>query len=436
MAWTEAYLELSDEMKEFSSGQYQQAYGLIDAARYPSGLYADAYHTLEGQPGQMGSIAATGVGLIGLAIAHMEGWDPGALAKLRHTLELVATSQAGPGGPVARDPASGFFYHFYDKDTGAAWPGSEVSTIDTAILVAGALFAARLLGRIDPTLTALALKLLHSIDWKLSATADGQAVNMCIEDGRGTKPNDPFSEYAIVAWLAHQVCPESEPVSTLWSQVYRPDQVHRLRHLEYQGLRLFGQIGRDGKPYYLSSFVTQFPLYLIPDYAESAAYHTILADHCTADRRSWQAMDGVPDYIWGHGAGSNSGLPAGRDGYQVDNVARSSGVASAYIVAGFLPVYPQGIYDMFELYRRHLAAHGNDAGRSAANIPRLQTAYRFGLGRFSWSDWERGSPWLPRRVTVIDWSTMLYGLAAFHRGLELFGSSPVDPTQTAMSEGA
>ena len=75
MNWSPSYLELPDEVKQFSSAQYRQAYGLIDAARYPSGLYADAYHTLEGRPGQMGSIAATGWGLIGLAIAHVEGWD-------------------------------------------------------------------------------------------------------------------------------------------------------------------------------------------------------------------------------------------------------------------------------------------------------------------------------------------------------------------------
>lgn len=436
MDWSAAYLELSDEVKEFSSRQYRQAYGLIDAARYPSGLYGDAYHTLEGQPGQMGSIAATGVGLIGLAIAHMEGWDPAALKKLRQTLELVTAADAGPDGPVARDPATGFFYHFYDKGTGAAWPGSEISTIDTSILVAGALFASRVVGRLDPSVTSLAMKLLHSIDWALVATPDGRAVNMCIEEGRGTQPNRPFSEYALVAWLAYQVCPENEAVATLWNDVYHPDQVHKLRYLEYNGLRLFGQVGPDGTPHYLSSFVSQFPLYLIPDYAESTEYHSILADHCAADRLSWQATGNVPDYIWGHGAGSNSGLPEERAGYRVDHVGNSSGVASAYIVAGFLPVYPRGIYDMYELYRRHLAADEEVGGRGTASEAKLRAAYRYGLGRFSWSDWQNGTPWYPRRVTVIDWSTMLYGLAAFHRGLQLFGTRPVDPTQSAVPEGA
>lgn len=435
MSLSSSYLELSDEIKQFSSAQYRHAYGLIDAARYPSGLYGDAYHTFEGRPGRMGSIAATGVGLIGLAIAYMEGWDPEAMPKLRQTLELVTTEETGPEGPVARDPASGFFYHFYDGTTGAAWPGSEISTIDTSILVAGALFASRLVGHADPSVTELANKLLRSIDWTLAVPPDGRAVYMCIEDGRGTNPNPPFSEYALVSWLAHQVRPDHEAVAALWHEVYHPEQVHKLRYVEYKGLRLFGQVRPDGTAEYLSSFVTQFPLYLIPDYAESDTYRTILTDHCTADRLSWQAKGDVPHYVWGHGAGSNNGLPAERAGYRVDHIGRSSGVASAYIVAGFLPVHPDGIYDMYELYRRHLAQGRQGRAKDGVNEAKLRTAYRFGLGRFSWSDWQAGNPWHPQRITVIDWSTMLYGLAAFHRGLDLFGWAPRVYTNLEATEG-
>ena len=435
MNWSPSYLELPDEVKQFSSAQYRQAYGLIDAARYPSGLYADAYHTLEGRPGQMGSIAATGVGLIGLAIAHVEGWDPDARPKLRQTLEAVTAAEAGPGGPVARDPASGFFYHFYDGTTGAAWPGSEVSTVDTSIPVAGALFASRLVGPADPAVTRLAEKLLHSIDWSLAVTPDGRAVYMCIEEGRGTNPNRPFSEYALVSWLAHEVHPDRPHVAALWHEVYHPDRVHALRYVEYKGLRLFGQVRPDGTPEFLPSFVTQFPLYLIPAYAENAAYHEILADHCAADRLSWRAAGDVPAYIWGYGAGSNSGLPPERSGYRVDRIGSSSGVASAYIVAGFLPVHPEGIYDMYELYTRHVSVEREHERKDAVHAEKLRAAYRFGLGRFSWSDWQAGNPWYPRRVTVVDWSTMLYGLAAFHRGLGLFGSAPGDITERTAPEG-
>lgn len=303
-------LELSGDIARFVDNQYRNAYWLIDAARYPSGLYADAYLPFEGGPGPMGSIAATGVGIVGLTIAYLEGWDADALRKLRQTLELVTHEPADRNGPVARDPESGFFYHFFDGRTGAAWPRSEISTIDTAILVAGALFAARQIGHEYPDIAERATKLLHSVDWRLAITPAGDAINMCIENGKGVRPNRPFSEYAIVAHLAQRANPGE--AGAAWRNVYAPERLERLLYVEYRGLRLFGQVHADGRAHYLSSFVCQFPMYLIPAYAESEIYWHIVRDHCLADRLSWLEGGTTPSYVWGHGAGSNDGLPSAR----------------------------------------------------------------------------------------------------------------------------
>lgn len=408
--------QISSEIERFAGTQYHHAYQLIDASRYDNGLYADAYHTFEAAPGAMGSIAATGVGLVGLALADLEGWDPHATDKLTQTLNLLTHDHSDASGPVARDPASGFFYHFFDGKTGAAWRGSEISTIDTAILVAGAMLAARITGARHPHIAQLANKLLHSIDWRLAIAGDGRSINMTIEQGQGARPNDPFSEYAIVAYLAHLSNPDSELGASAWNRVYRPDQLDTLRRIEYQGLRLFGYVNADGTPNYLSSFVCQFPLYLIPDYAESESYLEAVRDHCLADRFSWQLAGDTPGYLWGHGAGNNNGLPSPGAGYRVDNIGRSSGVASAYIVAGFLPVFPAAIYDLYALYRLHLPF---DQVPRHVDDQQLGTAYRFGLGRFSWND-----RWYPQQITLIDWSTMLYGFAAYRHGMQLFGNNP------------
>ena len=41
-------------------------------------------------------------------------------------------------------------------------------------------------------------------------------------------------------------------------------------------------------------------------------------------------------------------------GYHADKINNSPGnAASAYIAAGFLPVYPEGIYDLYALYELH-----------------------------------------------------------------------------------
>lgn len=82
------------------------------------------------------SMAATGFGLTALGIAVDRGWVPReeayarALACLRHLLY--------------RQPhMRGWYHHFVDAATGEPAAGSEVSTIDTALLLAGGLSAGR-----------------------------------------------------------------------------------------------------------------------------------------------------------------------------------------------------------------------------------------------------------------------------------------------------
>lgn len=404
---------LERDVRRFAEMQHRDAYRLIDAARWPgSGLYSDAYETLAEKPVRMGSIAATGVGLAGLAVAYREGWDPAAGAKALETLRSVN------GGAAPRCRQTGFFYHFHDLETGEVWGNSEISTIDTSILVAGARLAARHMGGAFPEVQQETERLVASIDWGAAVGDAGRGeIYMVIQDGRGAGPGRPFTEYAIVASLAKHALPHDQRVQEFWRRVYAPEALEKLPTREYQGFRLLvDPLG------FLSSFVCQFPLYLVPEYATSVAYHELVRGAALADRASWMATQKVPSYIWGHGAGANHGLPvepgAPGAGYAVDAIGRSSGVASAYIIAGFLPVYPQGIYDLYAWYRLHLPYDGFDPGDPEQRGMAL--AYRFGLGRFSWGHREGTDQWLPRQITIIDWSTMLYGLTAFKRGMEFF----------------
>ncbi|HLS90067.1 MAG TPA: hypothetical protein VK101_02335, partial [Limnochordia bacterium] len=84
------YERLEPAVRRFVDRQHQDAYRLIDAVRVPgTGLYSDAYDTVARGPVRMGSIAATGVGLAGLAVAYAEGWDPAAGEKALATLQSV-----------------------------------------------------------------------------------------------------------------------------------------------------------------------------------------------------------------------------------------------------------------------------------------------------------------------------------------------------------
>lgn len=407
---------LEPAVRRFVDRQHRDAYRLIDAVRMPgTGLYSDAYDTVARGPVRMGSIAATGVGLAGLAVAYAEGWDPAAGEK------ALATLQSVNQGAAPRDKATGFFYHFHDLETGEVWQGSEISTIDTAILVAGARLAAYHLGTAFPQVKKEAEKLLHSIQWEV-AIGDPETgeIYMVIENGRGAGPGRPFTEYAIVASVARDAEPESQRIQEFWRRVYAPDRVEQLPAREYHGVRLLV----DSPTSYLSSFVCQFPLYLVPEYALCEAYHRLVQGAAIADRISWQLQGAAPSYVWGHGAGSNEGLPvqdgARPPGYAVDAIGRSSGVASAYIIAGFLPVYPHGIYDLYAWYRLHLPYDSYTNPSDLRDEQLTQAAYRFGLGRFAWEHRLPPQKWYPRLVTVIDWSTMLYGLTAFKRGMAFF----------------
>lgn len=102
----------------------------------PTGIVRDRART-DGSPSgpreAVGSIAATGFGLTGLCIAAERGWLPRAEARerVRRTLATFARQAT----------VHGWFHHFLDIHTGERIWNSEVSSIDTALLLAGVLTA-------------------------------------------------------------------------------------------------------------------------------------------------------------------------------------------------------------------------------------------------------------------------------------------------------
>ena len=83
---------------------------------------------------KIGSIAATGFGLTAICIGEERKWitREQAVSRVRTTLEFLAND-----APVVH----GWFYHYMDPDTGKRVWNSEISSIDTALLLAGVIFA-------------------------------------------------------------------------------------------------------------------------------------------------------------------------------------------------------------------------------------------------------------------------------------------------------
>ena len=105
----------------------------------------------------MASIAATGFGLSALCIADKRGYIPRArvLERVRKTLRFHRDKL---------ENNHGFFTHFNDVDTGYGYVGSEVSPIDTSLLLCGIL-TARAHYAADKEIAQLATDIYHRVDW-------------------------------------------------------------------------------------------------------------------------------------------------------------------------------------------------------------------------------------------------------------------------------
>jgi hypothetical protein len=105
----------------------------------------------------LASIAATGYGLAALCIGHERGYLPANRIRARvvTTLNFLVNHA---------EQVNGFFYHFLDINTGRRMILSEVSPIDTTILLCGVLTARAYFH--DPEISQLATALYRRVNWR------------------------------------------------------------------------------------------------------------------------------------------------------------------------------------------------------------------------------------------------------------------------------
>lgn len=126
------------------------------------------------------SIAAVGFGLTAYPIGVERGYITRAAARERvlTTLRFFRTTALGHRG---------FFYHFVDMETGQRFGRVELSTVDTALLLAGALFCQGYFAGGDPAeveIRALAEELYRAADWRWAAARPpGIAMGWTPEEG-------------------------------------------------------------------------------------------------------------------------------------------------------------------------------------------------------------------------------------------------------------
>ena len=135
-----------------------------------TGLTLDRAHTNGTSPQQndthyrIASIAATGFGLSGICIAADHGWitHQEAIERTKNTLEFFADRAINKNG---------WFYHWMDAATGERRWNSEISSIDTALLLGGVLTAKQCLGD-DSEIVKLADQIYRRVDFRWMLNGD------------------------------------------------------------------------------------------------------------------------------------------------------------------------------------------------------------------------------------------------------------------------
>jgi hypothetical protein len=126
------------------------------------------------------SLAATGMGCIALALASAPPYrllsPPTAAERVGAVLRAALERLPEDHGVVP---------HFVDSATGAVFGADAFSTIETAWLVAGALWAAAFLG--DPALTELAERLYGRVDWRYWTAPDAPGAAGLLRHGKDAR---------------------------------------------------------------------------------------------------------------------------------------------------------------------------------------------------------------------------------------------------------
>jgi hypothetical protein len=121
-----------------------------------TGLIRDRYTVRGNDRGGVASMAAVGFGLSALCIAENRGYIARSLARGRVLATLRFIWKKLPNH-------RGFFFHFADVNTGERRWDSEVSSVDTAILLCGILTCRQNFHHEE--ITALATDIFNRVDW-------------------------------------------------------------------------------------------------------------------------------------------------------------------------------------------------------------------------------------------------------------------------------
>ncbi|MFO0585159.1 MAG: glucoamylase family protein [Anaeromyxobacter sp.] len=133
-------------------------------------------------------VAGVGFALTAVPIGAARGWITRAEARDR-VLTTLRFLHDAPQGPAVHGTAGykGFFYRYLEPETGTRWGHIELSTVDTALLMGGVLFAGGWFDGADPAeaeIRKLADDLFTRVDWKWMQLRGGAICHGWVPDTR------------------------------------------------------------------------------------------------------------------------------------------------------------------------------------------------------------------------------------------------------------
>ncbi len=356
----------------------QMSFGyFLDEANPRNGLIRD--RTRRSAPA---SIAAVGMALTAYPVGVERGLmtRPQAVATTLATLRFFRNSPRGPEADATGH--KGFYYHFLDMETGRrAWK-CELSTIDTALLLAGVLTAAQYFGgdsQDEREIRSLAEALYARVDWQW-ALDGGDAVKL------GWKPESGFQRYGwrgynealllYVLGLGSPTFPLPAQSYRAWLSTYRwrrvygheylfagPLFIHQMSHvwIDFRGIR--------------DAFMREKGI----DYFENSRRATYVQREYAV--RNPRGFGGYGEDCWGITASDGPGAQV----REIDGVRRrfrgycargvpygpDDGTLSPWAAAASLPFAPEIVLPVLRYFHGIDLHDGNPYGFAASYNPTL-----------------------------------------------------------------
>ena len=363
------------------------------------------------------SIAAVGMALTAYPVAVERGFMSRAAAVER----TLTTLRFFWNSPQGKDPDAtgykGFYYHFLDMKTGQRVFQSELSTIDTAILIAGILAAGIYFSGPTPAereIAFLADALYRRVDWQWAQNG-GKTLT------HGWKPRSGFLKHrwegydeALILYFLALGSP-TFPISTdsyhAWASTYEwkscygfdylfagPLFIHQISHLwvDFRGIR--------------DAFMRKHGI----DYFENSRRATLVQQRYAIDNP--RKFDGYSECCWGitasDGPGPSKKKLKGVERRFFDYVARGvpfgpdDGTLAPWAVVASLPFAPEIVlpaidYLINDVELKNTGPYGFKASYNPTHPPRMESQ------PFWISPWHFGIDQLPIVLMIENYQTNL-----------------------------